>query len=194
MWRALLAVVLIINLLGTAFGYYYYQGLLESSPIWKWVFIPDSPNSTIIFSIAIALILLNRASSTLSALGCVYVMKYGLWTMFVILYFPDFFLTPERADYYWLMFWLHFGMVLEPVLILHTIEKNKRTLLIPLILLLINDAMDYMGGTSPLYSFPLGSLGLTPVFSVGETILFSIIAYSLAGNKALARFWRGKAL
>lgn len=194
MWRAILAAVLLINLMGTAFGYYYYQGLLESSPLWQWVFIPDSPNSTIIFSLAIALILLNRASNVLSALGCVYVMKYGLWTMFVILYFPDYFLTPERADYYWLMFWLHFGMVLEPVVILHTLRRNMRTLLAPLVILLINDYLDYAVGTSPLYSFPLKGLGMTPVFSVGETVVFSLVVYFLAGNKTLARIWGGKAL
>lgn len=193
-WRSVLAVALLINLLGTVFGYYYYQNLLASSPAWKWIFIPDSPNSTLIFSAAIVLILLGRPSSTLGALGCVYIMKYGLWTMFVILYFPEFFLAPRWADYYWLMFWLHLGMVLEPLLILHTLRKNLRTLLVPLVLLLINDYADYAAGTSPLYSFPLDGLGVTPVFSVFETLVLSIVVYRLAENKTLARIWEGKAL
>ncbi len=189
-----MAVALLINLLGTAFGYYYYQGLLESSPFWKWIFIPDSPNSTLIFSAAIALILVGRPSSVIGALGCVYIMKYGLWTMFVILYFPEFFLAPHWSDYYWLMFWLHLGMFLEPLLILHTIRRNLRTLVVPLVLLLINDYADYLGGTSPLYSFPLGDLGITPAFSVFETLVLSLLVYYLAGNKTLARIWEGKAL
>jgi uncharacterized membrane protein YpjA len=181
---------MVINLLGSGFGYYYYKSLLAASPLWLWIFIPDSPNSTLLFSLAIFLILMGRGSSTLSALGSVYVMKYGLWTMFVILYYSEYFLSPPLTGYYWLMFWLHFGMVIEPVVILHTLEKGKRVLLIPLIWLLINDFFDYGLGTTPLLRLPLESPGMVALFSLGETILFSVLVYALAGSRALERIWQ----
>jgi uncharacterized membrane protein YpjA len=192
--RLILGIVVIINLMGTAFGYYYYQGLLSSSPLWQWLFIPDSPNSTLLFSLALSLILLGRASNTFGALGCVYVMKYGLWTMFVILYYHAYFLSPVRADYYWLMFSLHLGMVLEPVLILPTLKKNKMIILIPLFLLLLNDYVDYFLGTSPLYSFPLDDLGVTPILCGAASIFLSLLVYILSGNRALERIWGGNTL
>lgn len=189
-WRLIIGVVLVINILGSGFGYYYYQNLLSSSPKWQWFFIPDSPNSTLLFSLALLLILLRRSSSVISALGSVYVMKYGLWTMFVIVYYPYYFLAPERADYYWLIFTLHIGMLIEPILILHTIQKKAMVLIIPLILALLNDYFDYFVGTTPLYSFPLKGLGVTPVFSIISTVILSILVYRLSGNKTISRIWK----
>lgn len=181
---------MIINLFGSAFGYYYYKNLLAASPMWQWIFIPDSPNSTLLFSIALFLILINKKSSILSALSSVYVMKYGLWTMFVILYSSDYFLSPSLAGYYWLMFWLHLGMVIEPIILLHTIKPEKGVLLIPLAWLLLNDFFDYYLGTTPLLQFSLQNLETVALFSIGETLFLSILVYALAGNKFLERIWQ----
>lgn len=188
-YRLLLALVMIINLLGVGFGFYYYQGLLSSSPLWALPFTPDSPLSTFLFALSIFLLLIGRKNDLLSALASVYVMKYGLWTMFVIQYYSYYFLSPALADYYWLMFMLHLGMVIEPVLIIHTIRRRRMVLFVPLIWLLLNDLVDYRLGTNPLIQFALPDLAFIGLLSAMGTIILSFVVYTLAGNNAIARLW-----
>jgi uncharacterized membrane protein YpjA len=188
-YRLLLALVMVVNLFGVVFGFYYYQDFLASSPLWAMPFIPDSPLSTFLFALSIFLLLIGRKSDVLTALASVYVMKYGLWTMFVILYYSYYFLSPALADYYWLMFVLHFGMVIEPVLILHTIRRRRRVFFVPLAWLLLNDIIDYLWDTNPLVQFSLPDLGLVGLLSAAGTIILSFIVYALAGNAITARIW-----
>lgn len=188
-YRLLLALVMVVNLFGVVFGFYYYQDLLSSSPLWALPFIPDSPLSTFLFALSIFLLLIGRKLDVLTALASVYVMKYGLWTMFVILYYSYYFLTPALADYYWLMFVLHFGMVIEPVLILHTIRRSRRVFFVPLVWLLLNDIIDYGLGTNPLVQFSLPDQGFVGLLSVAGTVVLSFIVYASAGNAITARIW-----
>lgn len=185
----LLVLVMVVNLMGVAFGFYYYQDLLNSAPLWALPFIPDSPLSTFLFALAIFLLLIGRKNDVLSAVASVYVMKYGLWTMFVILYYSYYFLAPPLTGYYWLMFVLHFGMVVEPVLILHTIRRSRAILLVPLMWLLINDLVDYWLGTNPLVQFALPDLGFIGLLSVLGTLVLCFTVYALAGNSSTAKIW-----
>jgi|TARA_B100000959_G_C14957013_1_gene614166 uncharacterized membrane protein YpjA len=191
-YRILLILVLIANIFGVGFGFYYYQGLLANAPIWALPFIPDSPISTLFFSLAILLILINRKSDIVTSLASVYVMKYGIWTMFVILYYPYHFLTPQLANYYWLMFILHFGMVIEPILILHTMKRKKMILLVPIVWLLLNDLIDYGLNMNPLEPYSLPNIQIVGIFSIMETIILSAVVYTLAGNSKIKRIWNKK--
>jgi len=188
-YRLLLALVMVVNIFGVVFGFYYYQDLLLSSPLWALPFIPDSPLSTLLFALSIFLLLIGRKSDVITALASVYVIKYGLWTMFVILYYSYYFLTPALADYYWLMFVLHFGMVLEPVLILHTIRRSRLVFFVPLTWLLLNDIIDYRLGMNPLVQFSLPDLGFVGLLSVAGTVVLSFLVYALAGNPATVKIW-----
>ncbi len=191
-FRKLMLLVALINIAGTAFGFYYYQPLFRLFPGYLYIFISDSPNATILFAISLFLLLAGRKHNTLYLIAMANNIKYGLWTMLVILYFPDYFLSPANKHYYYLMFFLHFGMVIQPALILHLVKIGKREVAISLLWLLINDFFDYVLWLNPLiiYSFPRDE-----VLRVGEvTTFFSFLSvislYYLSKRKEFfERLW-----
>jgi uncharacterized membrane protein YpjA len=143
-----------INILGSIAGFFYYLPELRKHPFVFWVFIPDSPESTMLFSLAIFFILLGKKKDFISFLASASVIKYGFWTMFVIAFYPSYFLSPPIRDFYILMFVLHLGMMVQPVFILHTIENKKWHAWLTFFWLGINDFFDYVLCINPLSSFP----------------------------------------
>lgn len=81
--------VLVINLFGSLYGFYWYRGQLFDSPRWQWLIIPDSPGSTFLLCIWLAFLLAGvdwkkPAMMWLGAIAFVSNMKYGLWTATVL--------------------------------------------------------------------------------------------------------------
>ncbi|MFQ6105524.1 MAG: DUF1405 domain-containing protein [Candidatus Hydrothermarchaeaceae archaeon] len=163
---------MLINLLGTLFGFLYYRAMLSAAPLWLWVFIPDSPMSTLLFGVSIFLILIGKKRNILSFVSCVYVMKYGFWTIFVILFYPEHFLSPANFYFSILMILLHFGMLVEPLLILHTIEVRKSYLTFSVLWFLLNDYFDYIVGTNPLAGYHFQSMGVVAIVSATSSFVF----------------------
>jgi len=178
----LLSLILLTNLVGSVFGFYYYQGLLSVSPRWQWIFIPDSPASTILFSFALVLIMLKKKNDWLSYASSVYVVKYGIWTLLVILYYSEYFLAPERRLFYITMFVLHAGMIAEPLVILPTIRKNAKHLIL-LLWFLLSDYMDYVVGTHPLFGYPFSDIWVIGLLSAFTSVLLCIFFHIGSGSK-----------
>jgi len=174
MYRKLLVLVILVNLAGTAFGFYYYQPLYERFPWYSWIFVSDSPNATLLYAVAIFLYLVKRESGLLTLIGMANNIKYGLWTMFVIVYFHDYFLSPENKSYYLLMFALHLGMVLQPVFMLGRVRFKRWHLGVALLWLLLNDFVDYGLWLNPLVEFPFSQ---ERILKVGYfTVMFSFVS------------------
>jgi uncharacterized membrane protein YpjA len=173
-YRLLLTMALVINLLGSVSGFFYYKYQLASSPMKFWAFVPDSPGSTLLFSLAVLLILLGRKKDFISFLASASVVKYGFWTMFVIAFYSDYFLSPANRGFYYLMFLLHFGMVVEPLFIAHTIEYKRYYAALSFLWLGLNDYFDYVLGMTPLASF-----GFPDINTVGMVTFASSIAICL---------------
>jgi uncharacterized membrane protein YpjA len=84
-WWALL----VINFFGSLYGFYWYWPQLRETPRWQWLIVPDSPGSTFLLCIWLALLLAGvdwRRSGMqwLGAIAFVSNMKYGLWTATVL--------------------------------------------------------------------------------------------------------------
>lgn len=84
-WWALLAV----NLFGSFYGFYWYWPQLQATPAKYWLIVPDSPGSTFLLCIWLALMLVGidwrrPAMQVLAAIAFVSNMKYGLWTAVVL--------------------------------------------------------------------------------------------------------------
>jgi uncharacterized membrane protein YpjA len=85
LWWALL----IINLFGSLYGFYWYWPQLRLAPMWQWLIIPDSPGSTFLLFIWLALLLAGKdwrrpGMQWLGAIAFISNMKYGLWTATVL--------------------------------------------------------------------------------------------------------------
>ncbi|NOZ58870.1 MAG: DUF1405 domain-containing protein, partial [Euryarchaeota archaeon] len=100
--------------------------------------------------------------------------------------------SPAHRDYYYLMFVLHFGMVIQPALVLHRVRIGRKELAIAAAWLALNDYFDYILGTNPLviYDFAPERVALTGAvtFLAGMTILALLYALSRKGE-VFAGFW-----
>ncbi len=109
-----------INLVGTAFGFWYYRGQFARTPVEMWLFVPDSPLATLFIAGAFALWAVGRHSETLTALAFIGNIKLGLWTPWVLVIFADEFLSFTPLPLYAFLLGSHLAMVLQ-AFVLHRI-------------------------------------------------------------------------
>lgn len=81
--------LVVINFFGSLYGFYWYGGQLLATPRWQWLIVPDSPGSTFLLTIWLALMLAGvdwrkPGMQWLGAIAFVSNMKYGLWTATVL--------------------------------------------------------------------------------------------------------------
>lgn len=110
--------VVAINLVGTAFGFWYYlpQFSMTHSAMWPWV--PDSPMATLLAASAFAAWRLGRPQEWLTALAFFGNVILGLWTPYTLLLFRGEF--GHHPLMWQFLFWSHLAMVLQ-ALVLHRI-------------------------------------------------------------------------
>ncbi|WP_132057781.1 DUF1405 domain-containing protein [Halorussus amylolyticus] len=108
--------IVAVNLVGTAFGFYYYLPQFSFEPVVMWPFVPDSPVATLFIAGSLALWKLGGQQKWLDALAFFGCIKLGLWTPYVLLAFKSDFSYLHWAMYNFL-FWSHLGMVAEAFLI-----------------------------------------------------------------------------
>jgi len=144
--------IILVNLLGTAFGFWYYgvrvwpPGVtwqLAREPIVMWPFVPDSPLATLLFALALFGILRGRARPTLVALGFIGSLKLGLWTPFVLVAFSEAFLATTTTAMYVFLLVSHLGMAVQAVLLARLARFRVRGVVIAVGWYLLNDIVDY---------------------------------------------------
>jgi uncharacterized membrane protein YpjA len=147
-------VIVAVNLLGTAFGFWYYgfHPLPLSDPLitWQfvaeppamWPFVPDSPVATLFIAASLALWRLGRNSEIVNALAFFGCLKLGLWTPFVLLAFMEGF-SYNSVLMYNFLFWSHLAMVAEAFLIYRYSDFPVGAVLVALVWYGLNDLVDY---------------------------------------------------
>jgi len=146
--RFFLLFLIFANLAGFFVGlHYYWEQLIESSPL-LWIVIIDSPLSVLLFAVVCVLMYFGKEQpELLKFLACVYVIKYGLWTMLAIsLYWGNYVGFEDQVTGV-INFFLHFGMVVEGAVLAPRISVTKYNTVIVLMLALANDFFDYFLGT-----------------------------------------------
>lgn len=110
--------VVAINLVGTAFGFWFYAvetGQLPATPWPMWPWIPDSPLATLFAAGAFAAYKLGRPQEWLSALAFFGNIILGLWTPAVLVFFYGEF---GHSLLMWnTLFWTHLAMVVQAFVI-----------------------------------------------------------------------------
>jgi len=171
-WIVLLLVI-IANLIGAYFGFFvYYKEQIMATPLPLLAFTADCPLAVLLFAAALLLHLIGKKNDFLSFLAAAYCLKYGFWTVAVILYFNQLYFAPENWALYATMLITHFGMALESFALVGNIEVKKKCLLIVLGWFLLNDYMDYFWGMRP-WTVPNDGLLLpfTVLLSIGSALI-----------------------
>lgn len=173
----------VVNLAGFAFGLWYYAPQLSRSNPAFWFLVLDSPLSVLLAAFAFALAVLGAKSSALNSMAGTSCFKYGVWTLFVLAYFKEFFFSPENAFLYAAMFATHLGMVAEG-LFFAGLSKPGVALGAAGAWLFANDFFDYsLGMHTSLPAVP-EKLFTTAVFSALLTAFTTALFYFLSKKKA----------
>jgi len=111
--------IVLVNLAGTAFGFYYYGFQFARTPAEMWLFVPDSPVATLLIALALATWKLGHPREWLIALAFFGNVVLGGWTVWMHLTFwAEFsYLHPAMRQF---LIWSHAAMVLQ-AFVLHRI-------------------------------------------------------------------------
>lgn len=145
--RRILYLIALINLAGTLFGFYYYSDQLLSTDPLLWIFVPASPIATLLFAASLYLNANEKRLSLLDALAFISNFKYGLWTVFCLIFYSDIFFTGNSVGLYSFMLLSHLGMAVQAFLLFKWRNFGFRALLLGFSWYIFNDLIDYSFGT-----------------------------------------------
>ncbi|MFB6302983.1 MAG: DUF1405 domain-containing protein [Haloferacaceae archaeon] len=140
---SLAPLVVATNLVGTAFGFWYYRFQFAGEPIAIWPLVPDSPTATLFAALAFAAWYVGRPSEYLSVLAFFGCWKLGLWTPFVLATFADGFLAMTALPMYAFLFGSHLAMVVEGFVIHRFADFRLRAVAVAAAWYGLNDLVDY---------------------------------------------------
>ncbi|GAF14374.1 transmembrane protein [Bacillus sp. JCM 19046] len=149
--RSSLIILLIINAIGTLYGYYWYGEQLGETPWYFLLFVPDSPTASLFFVLVLIGFLLRKQSGLIEALAAVTLLKYGVWAVVM-----NTFQVLEGAPLHWTIIMLnlsHAGMALQALLFMPFFRIKSWHLVVALLWTVHNDIIDYVFGMHPWLSY-----------------------------------------
>ncbi len=121
--KPILALLIIINAIGSLIGLYYYWDQLMMTPWYFWPFVPDCPLYSFFIIFALIFIAMGKRYDTFNVITTVGLAMYGAWTMFTLIFFREVFFDPQNALMSMGLWVSHLGLALESVLLLPYIRK-----------------------------------------------------------------------
>ncbi|MEJ8544840.1 DUF1405 domain-containing protein [Brevibacillus borstelensis] len=184
--RWFLWTLLVVNLLGTIYGFIWYGNQLAETPAYLRLFVPDSPTGSGLFTLVLLTYLLGRNIPVLEALAGITNFKYGIWAVGIIL--AGWMMgNPVRGTDIMLLV-SHTGMAAESVLYARFYKLSWLPVGITALWTLNNDFLDYVMDIHPWLPAVLdpytGIIGFC-------TVLLSIISIAVIWF-ANMRFGRNK--
>lgn len=153
-WAALIAA---INLVGIAYGFYYYRAQFAVTPGWLWWLVPDSPLAVLWAELALAaywfLPRQRRRWLWLDAMAFVGNVQVGLWTCYVLLAYEtqfhtlDFLQGEGPVSLNTVLLVGHFGMAVLGLIYVKGLRQAQAwwALGVAAAYYLVNDIVDYFG-------------------------------------------------
>ncbi|GFN30672.1 DUF1405 domain-containing protein [Paenibacillus xylaniclasticus] len=164
--RSMLWALIMVNGLGTIYGYMWYgQQLTETAankPIWMLPFVPDSPTASLFFTLSLIYMLIpyepatavgRAVRSIIEALGVVTSIKYGIWAVAMIVAGDSLGSATDWQD--WMLIVSHAGMAVEALLYVRFMSVGSVAIGAAAAWLLLNDTVDYRFDVFPWLPGPL---------------------------------------
>ncbi|MCK0472101.1 DUF1405 domain-containing protein [Halalkalibacter sp. AB-rgal2] len=178
----ILFLLLMINVLGTIYGYIWYGDQLAQTPTHFILFVPDSPTASLFFVFVLVALIYKKQIPLIEAFAAVTLIKYGIWAVAMNIGAG---LVGDPLNWKnYMLIASHAGMALQAILYSPYFRIKTWHLLIVAIWTLMNDYIDYVFMMHPWVSRGLNPyIGQIGFFTLGLS-LFSILAvYLLAVRK-----------
>jgi uncharacterized membrane protein YpjA len=147
--RFIIIILLIINILGTAYGFYWYGWQLKDTPVQFLAFVPDSPTASLFFVFVLVAFLFGKNWPYLEALAIVTLFKYGVWA--VVMNILTRIVDGSLAWQGYMLIFSHACMALEGLLFSPFYRIRMRHLVVAAVWTLHNDIIDYVYMQFPRY-------------------------------------------
>jgi uncharacterized membrane protein YpjA len=147
--RNILILLLIVNILGTLYGYYWYGWQLADTPTKFLLFVPDSPTASLFFVFVLIAFLLKRNWGLIETLAIVTLFKYGIWAVVMNLL-----VLVETGELDWIGYMLmgsHLAMAIQGILYAPFYRIKLWHIIATAIWTLHNDVIDYVFMMLPRY-------------------------------------------
>lgn len=147
--RMILWLLLVINVLGTIYAYYWYRYQLAETPPIFLLFVPDSPTACLFFVFVLVAFILGRNWPLLEALAMVTLFKYGIWA--VVMNYLVLVVSGELDMIGYMLMLSHGAMALQGLLYAPFYRFKAWHLVVVGIWTLHNDVIDYVFKMLPRY-------------------------------------------
>ncbi|WP_141433326.1 DUF1405 domain-containing protein [Bacillus sp. 03113] len=171
----------IVNLVGTAYGYYWYRFQLAETPNIFLPFVPDSPTASLFFTIVLFAFLLKKNWPYIEALAIITLFKYGVWA--VVMNALVLIVTGNLDIYGYMLIFSHGAMAVQGLLYAPFYRMKLRHLVLASIWTLHNDVIDYVFFMLPSYQMLDLYTPQIGYFTFWLTMLSIAITYYLTVKK-----------
>ncbi len=147
--RKVLWLLLVVNVLGTAYGYYWYGPQLGETPTIFLPFVPDSPTASLFFCFVLVAFLFRTNWPLFEALAIVTLVKYGIWAVVMNLFVSIVNGGLDLVGY--MLIFSHAAMAIQGVLYAPFYKIKPWHLVVTGIWVLHNEMIDYVFDMMPQY-------------------------------------------
>lgn len=179
--KRFLTILFLINLVGTIYGYMWYESQLARTPTIFLPFVPDSPTASLFFTIFLLFFLFGKNIPYIEALAVVTLFKYGVWA--VVMNILTLIVDGSLDWTGYMLMASHAGMAIQGLLYTPYYQIRIRHLVFAAIWTLHNDVIDYVFGMMPTYGSLTLYLNEIGYFTFWLSILSIFLAYILTVGK-----------
>lgn len=147
--RAFLVLLLVINIPGTIYGFYWYGSQLSNTPGKFLPFVPDSPTASLFFVIVLIAFLLRKNWPIIEALAMITLFKYGIWA--VVMNILVMIVSGNLSLAGYMLIFSHLGMAIQGLLYAPYYRIKLTHLMLAAAWTLHNDVIDYVFFMMPRY-------------------------------------------
>ncbi|MFA6214167.1 MAG: DUF1405 domain-containing protein [Candidatus Micrarchaeia archaeon] len=174
--EALFLIAIFLNAAAVIIGATVYLGQLSETPTHLLIFVPDCPLYVFLALLILLGLVKNDIFSFIVSIGMV---KYGLWTVFVLIFHSGYYFSPGMIGISAVFVIGHIGMALEGLAILPK-KAGLPALALALAWFLLNDYSDYFLGTVPL--IPPSGMGIVRGLTFASSLLLPLALFAFASK------------
>jgi len=179
--KRFLICLFLINLIGTIYGFVWYESQLAITPAIFLIFVPDSPTASLFFTIFLLFFLFKKNTPYIEALAIITLFKYGIWA--VIMNLLTLAVNGTLSWQGYMLMFSHGAMAIQGLLYAPFYAIKLRHIIVAAIWTLHNDVIDYVFEMMPIYASLTKYMNEIGYFTFWLSILSIMIAYRLTVAK-----------
>ncbi len=145
-----LILLLMVNIIGTVYGYIWYGSQLKQTPFIFLPFVPDSPTASLFFVFVLLALIMKKNVPIFEALAIITLFKYGIWA--VVMNLLTLYVEGTLSWEGYMLIASHLGMAIQGILYSPYYRIKLWHLMVAAIWTLHNDIIDYVFLMFPRYS------------------------------------------